>query len=706
MFGIIQIVLVIVLIAAIIVYFGKIRHAKKSLIAGLILCAVVSAGISDSVVDIIPLPTDKVIVTATGEKNEAASSNEAYITNLIVGGEEYELTTPSEGKWFWKGDCYMWRNENDTRQPECTTRSITLDMPYGCGRSIQFGLSKWNGIVEVSYGGDTKSYDLFKADDVKETVLYAPIPDTGFFALYGIKLLRLGLFLLIVVLLMAHPVYAAVKFEYETIKTFWEKHWDKLAYIVIAFSCFVFMFNLGKEGSLWFDEVWLVGVFLTDNFGYNNLVTELFQNIWVKCMPYGQEYLLTLSELLVAFSIYTFGLIGDKLKGKRLGVILAALCAASGTIIYQCGIEFRHYPFSLFFSALTVYMFIKKQNELGREKTLTLILYGLCLALLMDSHLFGLVTAGIIMIFDFVLIVMKKTKVKGLLEFAIPAAYGIWWLFSKFFSNVAAFGSYSWPPKPTIKGVVNCIIYLCGGNNWQFNLFVIGLTFAVVWLFLKIKQSEFDYKRDYTLLVFVSTPILVFSVNIIASSVLPNSSLFVNRYLIPIIVFFILFIGIAIDMIIEVAHMRATGRGKEGDTGHKSRLIFKYEGVVSLTLTLAFVISSCVITWQNQQADIRDNYKGAAENLMSQNDIYCDSTVCLVCGTVDVNNGFEYYLTKNGKRDSINHQCFDSDFISFDTVYVVYLHYKKIDDAKFIDAGYEKVSEDTSLKIKKFVRKS
>ncbi|MBD5104061.1 MAG: hypothetical protein HDT47_04255, partial [Ruminococcaceae bacterium] len=247
MFGIIQIVLVIALIAAIIVYFGKIRHAKKSLIAGLIFCTAISAVISNAVLSIIPLPTEKVIVTATGEKNENASSNEVYITNLVVGGKECELKNPSEGKWFWKGDFYMWRNENDARQPKGTTRSITIDIPYGRGRSIQFGLSQWNGIVEVSYDDLTKSYDLFKTGD--ETVLYAPIPDTSFFALYGIKSLRCGVFVLIIILLMAYPVYVAVKFEYETIKKIWEKHWDKLVYIIIAFSCFAFMFNLGKLGS-------------------------------------------------------------------------------------------------------------------------------------------------------------------------------------------------------------------------------------------------------------------------------------------------------------------------------------------------------------------------------------------------------------------------------------------------------------------------
>lgn len=689
MFIIIQILAVIAMIAVLIFYFGKIKHAPKVLIASLVFCIAVSAWISNAVLSIIPLPTGQVVITATGEKNEFANSNEIFISNILVGGEEYEITNPSEGKWFWYSNYYIWRNENDKRQPKGTTRSITLDIPFGRDRSILFGRSQWSGIVDVSYDGETKSYDLFKPSDSDDkTGLYASINDTNSFALYGIKMLRVGLFLLIIALLMIFPIRTAVRFGYGTITTFFEKHWDKLVYIIIAVACYAFMFELGKKGSLWFDEVWMVGAYLTDN-PVNNIFSDFIQRIWTKYMPYGQEYLLALSELLVAFSIYTLGLIGNKLKGKRLGIILSSLCAASSTIIYQCGIEFRYYPFALFFSVLTVYMFIKKQNELGSEKKLTLMLYGLCLTLLMDTYTFGLVTAGIIMFFDFVLIVARKSKVKGLIEFILPAIYGVYWLISHFVSSLQSYALYNWVPKPTIRNAVNCIIYLCGGNYWQFVLFVVGAVLITLDLLSKAKRSEFDFKHDYILLVFIGTPLLVFIVNIIASNVLQQSSLFLNRYFISIIVFFVLTIGNAIDVIIESA---------------SKNIKFKDQGIVSLAITFAFTISSCTISWLNQQADTRDNYKETAENLMVQNDIYLDSTICIVYGTEDVNNGFEYYLTHNGKRDPIKHEALGYNFTLYDTVYVVHWHYGSIDETQYTDAGYKKVSENISLRIKKFVR--
>ncbi len=78
MFAKIQVLVVVALIAAIILYFGK-KHKEKALIAGLIVCVLLSAIISNAILKAIPLPTDDVVVTAMGDKNEAAFGNEVYI---------------------------------------------------------------------------------------------------------------------------------------------------------------------------------------------------------------------------------------------------------------------------------------------------------------------------------------------------------------------------------------------------------------------------------------------------------------------------------------------------------------------------------------------------------------------------------------------------------------------------------------------------
>lgn len=232
MFSILQLLVVVALIARIIVFFGKIKQKEKSLVVSLLICIILTAIISNDILDLVPLPTNEVVVTATGEKNENAKNNEINILNYVVDAKNYVIKNPTEGKWFWKGDVYMWRNENDSRQPAGTTRSITLNIPYGQDRSVQFGLSEWNGIVEVTYNGESNRYDLFKSGD--ESTFLAPLPDTDSLALYSAKLLRLLLFAAIIVLLMSYPVFCVVKYDYAVIKKFWQKHWDKIYYLGLA----------------------------------------------------------------------------------------------------------------------------------------------------------------------------------------------------------------------------------------------------------------------------------------------------------------------------------------------------------------------------------------------------------------------------------------------------------------------------------------
>ena len=278
MFSLFQLLVVAVLIAGVILFFGKIKKKEKSLVAGLLVCIVLASVVANGILHLVPLPTDEIIIAATGEKNESAKSNEVNIINYLVGGEEYVIKNPTDGKWFWKGDVYMWRNENDSRQPAGTTRSITLNIPYGKDRAVQFGLSEWNGIVEVSYNGESNRYDLFKSGD--ETTFLAAVPDTDSFALYSTKLLSLLLFTAIIVLLIAYPVFCIVKYEYEDIKKFWQKHWDKLVYGCIAFGCFFVMFESGKAGSLWLDEVWTLGWVYGENPNKAYIFFQALYDLW------------------------------------------------------------------------------------------------------------------------------------------------------------------------------------------------------------------------------------------------------------------------------------------------------------------------------------------------------------------------------------------------------------------------------------------
>lgn len=386
--------------------------------------------------------------------------------------------------------------------------------------------------------------------------------------------------------------------------------------------------------------------------------------------------------------VYVYGLIGSELKDKRLGVILSTLGATSSTIIFQGSLEFRNYPVVIWAMSLSVYFFIKKQKNMGNEKISTLILYGLFLAIAMDSHVFGLVAAGLMMIFDFVLVFVMK-RYKNLLEFIIPGIYGIYWLFTTFAAGVETMQNKYWGAStPSFKSVINFIKYLCGGQWIYVALFIFGYMAVIGYLIYVIYKKQIDWKLDYAMLTLISVPALFFIFNISFTVYVVNGSLFNQRYFVPIIVFFEIFIGIAIDTLIRLL------------TENRKSIINSF---ASTTLTLSMCAFMCITSWNSQTADTRDNYKEISDYLIGQNDIYSPSTVCIVRGDPDINTGFEYYLSHKGERDSINHIDMYSDFIQYDTIYVVYPGYPYA-ETTYTDNGYKKIDLKTSLSICKYIR--
>ena len=703
MFTAIQILAVFLLTTAIIIYFGKIKHKETTIVVGLIICTVISAIISNIVLNVIPMPTDKVIVTATGEKNENASSNEVYITNLVVGGKECELKNPSEGKWFWKGNMYMWRREGNPNQPEGTTRSITIDIPYGRGRSIQFGLSKWNGIVEVSYDGDTQRYDLFKSSD--EAVFYAPVADTDFLPLYGIKLLRIALFALIIALLMAYPIYAVVKFDYNTIKTFGAKNWDKLYYFTIALIYVILVQKLSVEGSLWSDEIWQLSWVYTGRTYGSQIIFDALSTMWYKIMPYGQQYLRLLSQLFVAGAIYFTGIAGSLYKNKKFGIIFSSSIAFSLSIFSQCAMEIRMYGMLMFSCSFVIYMYIRKQRNIGNEKIIELFIYDISLVLLMDTHSFGLVVAGLFMISDFILILIRKTSKKAWLEFIIPAGYGVFWLINTWTSTSSSLSNTgnNWVGKATPNRLLDALQWLFSYNNIIFSIFLFGIIIIAFRITFAIKNKTFDYKCDYITVTITLVSLTFLGLDYFYSTIIsPNNSLIIDRYFMAVIVCLYFVMCYGLYSIIEIV-------GKLLNSNKAEQTL-----VVVTISTMCIFNCTQFAPWDKYPAAYRSknqDFRSSIENVMIQNDCYNSSTILVIDYNESVNIGLHYYITHKDTRDDITHVSITKigdEILSYNNVYISYVWGRDRQNEQLnsiLDSCYELVSDNTSAKVKKYVKK-
>lgn len=546
MFKLLQMLGVLLLLAGIVFFFYyRNRRVKKTVV---ILCflTIFSAGIANMVLDWIPMATEQITLTAKGEKSENAQSDEVALIGIIADGKTYEIQNAVEGKWFWQGNQYMWRNEGDVRQPKGTTRSITLNIPIGAGRALIFNNNPWRGMVDVTFKEETKTYDLYseKGQDVQIAIpKTAPLYDNA------IKMGRLALFGIFILILMTYPLFAASHFSDERIWEWLENNFNRLIYIFLALCCFVVMFYNGDKASFWYDEVWNVGWTYSGNPNKDGKIFQWLYDSWFFIVPYGQRYLLIISELLTAISVYVLGMAGRLYKNERFGVILAALCATSFPAIVQGGSEFRPYALLLFSVSMLAYLFIKKQKEQYQKKS-TLILYVAILLLTMDTHPFGFVVAGLLMMFDFGLIIIRKVKLSGLLEFVLPGIYGMYWIWDLDVSAMSSYGD-TWGTAPSIRGMISVVKELCNNSDVLLSLFLIGIVISGIYLSNRLHWQGEEFWKSYTILTFLANPILLFLLTCLYTGIFRGASVFVNRYFLTILPNCLFFIAVATDIIIE-----------------------------------------------------------------------------------------------------------------------------------------------------------
>ena len=693
-----KILFAILLIVGIALFFVKFRKKPASFVVGLCVLTLIASLISLKITNLIPRPTDNITITATGEKNENALSSEVSIKCLKLEGEDIVLDNAVEGKWFWKGDCYMWRPETDDRQPEGVTRSITLSIPVGLDRELVFDNNAYRGIVEITYNGETSEYDLFSENSEE---LRVKIPTSDSALVYGYKAVNILVFIALVCALMAFPCFAVLKKPENIIRVWFARNWDRLYYITLAVLYVIVLQSVSAKGSLWGDEVWAIG-WMYEDYPLRIDLYYVLIKLWFYLVPYGQENLMLLPQICVAISIYVVGEIGRLVNGKRMGVLFSTLVASSLTVIYQCAMEYRQYPFLILFSSLMVYFYIRKHKNLGNEKTSDIILYSVFAICSMDVHQFGFAAGCMLLFSDFILLLFRKGSKKSWFQFVLPVAYVVFWFFTTFLAGLKGVNSYSWAGVPTPEKLLNTLKWLSGSNDFLFAMLIFGAVLISVQTIIAIKNKKFRFCEDYNNIVFLLIPIAMLSIVYFYSTVInPENSLFIDRYFISVIIYLLYIIAYSLDYCIESI---SSALSKQ----YTMQTLTTFAGVILLMTGW-----SRVSEWNPYPANDRtnnQNYAGVAENIRSCNDIYSPSVIFVLDHNFYADSGMDYYLTQKGKRDKINH-CALTDLPDnieeYDVIYISYIK-RGISGAikPILNEKYTEVSDDTEHKVKKFVRNS
>lgn len=649
---------------------GTTTKYKPGYAVGILICLV----LAQLAASLTPALTDQMTLTALGEKSPSAQAEEIVLRNFTVDGKDAAIKSPIDGKWFWVGNTYAWRTESDTRQPDGTTRSITLKVPVGWSRTANFEGAIWRGKVEITTPQGTQIADTYAETD--ETV-YVVLGRSTTSLLILNQQLHLGVFAVILLAgawCLLHFSNSEALNDSQWRARWWERHCGKALYGAIALIAFCGMVLLANRQSFWVDE--LLG--LAAARGTLKGVVELCLNmddatpplfnfcaaLWYRIAPYGQRWLLLVSIVPTVLSVYFAGLIGERVRNRFCGALTAALLAFSNTIWINQAHEFRAYAFLGLFSTLSLYCFIRR-NE-APQKWKWHVLLGLSMTAMALSHYFGMLACGCIFLVDAVLFFRKKLSARAMLSYLMAGSVSLSWLVLVYITTLSRRSTASiasWYPIPTLQHILSLLRELAGSETFTQYLFLLGISAGVatfLWQFGEHDKKFFYYGMSLWMICFPIGLVFVYG-----NFVNQSSTMWQSRYFLFLPIYIALISALGITDLVEILE----------NAKNQKKLKSLVGGFLLLIL-----VGNCLPF----QAGLASNIplREAGEWLNKQaNYIYNKDTV--VIGSwygkmpVVAEAWEDYYVTQQGKRDPVN-ACISQDNItpsdlqSYNWIYLQY----------------------------------
>ncbi|WP_195282972.1 hypothetical protein [Harryflintia acetispora] len=299
-------------------YLWFLHNVERSKMIGFSLAAIAFSIIAGCITAAIPSLTDKVTLTAMGTGREEAENVEVVLNGYIVDGKIYSALESLEivdGRWFWSGEQYCWRAETDTRQPEGRTRFITIKVPVGYERFLNFQGHVYRGKVKINTEAEEWVVDTYAEPPC---ILPVSIGRSSYKALilnYGF---HLSIYAGILFLLMkATTILLKSKLELGITQNI-----GKLFYVAIALISFILMVYYVDRVPLWSDELLQAE---SASYGLKASLQRCLQMrdatpplysicaaLWYRIAPFGERWLLLISMVPTAISVYLLGSAGEK----------------------------------------------------------------------------------------------------------------------------------------------------------------------------------------------------------------------------------------------------------------------------------------------------------------------------------------------------------------------------------------------------------
>lgn len=669
------------------------RLDKKQLIF-LGILVTIFACCANYIANLLPPLTDTVTLTALGEKREEARGMEVYLNGYTIDGEEYLAGKSLEiesGHWFWSGETYAWRPETDSRQPDGMTRTVVLKIPVGWDRTLNFSSSEWRGLVQIDDGYNVWVEDTY-AEKSSIKVVQIAKSEIGVLLANQVRYVAVYTAIMLLIVFGSILLFNKVLHNEPESKEWFCRNNSKFIYACIAFITLLLMFHYAGNISFWYDELYEVAFTngslkealmhcLYANCDNPPLVV-LLETLWYHIVPYGEPYLLLVSIIPVCIAIFIMGVICEKIADKYCGILAAILMATSITIWNYAAYEYRSYACMVLFSTLTLYIFIKR-NENKNQKKWT-ILFSLSMAALAMTHYFGILACIWFACADGYLLIKRELKIKDFIPYSFLAIVCLIW-FAFVFIYKHKEGIPAWHSVPNLLSIKSLLYFISGDYELTFWLFVFGIATSII-LYSKENIYKVKWIRFYcvfSLFAITSSILLLF---LYGNFINTNAPLWTNRYFLFLIPYVCLLSVSSISFI---------------KTDYKK--VFCIFFLLVLTLNCFSVVST---------SKSNEPFREAADWIYTQsNYIYNDDTL-IVCNAnrLIAESWQEYYISRQGKRNDIQvitqYDISEEQLLQYNRIYIQYSHGELSPNLQTIlDNNYKLGSDNRDVQVRVYVRK-
>ncbi len=261
----------------------------------------------------------------------------------------------------------------------------------------------------------------------------------------------------------------------------------------------------------------------------------LLAALWYRVVPYGEGWMRLLTVLLTTGAIIFLIKMAVAIGDEYTGYLMAVLACSSSTIMHKCGLTFRVHAFWLLFTALVLYLYIKRQEKQGSESWMSVITLGAAMAGLAWSHYFGCITIVYLFLMDVVLLIAKRIRIRNILSYLIAGGTLLPWFILMLIRRTMVLSEF-WPKTPTFESIPKALMYLVSKDKPVYFLLVLGIVASVMASVWRVLQLKPDFRKGFIRLgLAMMPPVFIIGNYVYSAHIASNGGIFVSRYFLSVV---------------------------------------------------------------------------------------------------------------------------------------------------------------------------